>query len=397
MQEELLAWCSLWRAPKVGSKTFFQLHNAFGSPKAFFDASDAYVRATLPQVKEALWRSWRECRDLGQQDLAWLAAGEDRAIVRFDDPDYPPLLKAIDDPPPVLFVQGNLKALWLPQIAIVGSRQASGAALQNTHDFAHALSSCGLVVTSGLALGVDGAAHEAALEAGGLTIAVVGTGLDRVYPARHHALAHRIVAQGAMVSEFPIGVGVRSEHFPRRNRLISGLATGVLVVEASMQSGSLITARLASEQGREVFAIPGSIHNPLAKGCHLLIKQGAKLVETAQDIVEDLRGVVSRYQHEWRPYVASQMQSALPDSSYGSADVSATPPPKTQTTAQSALPVSAEEQRILEALGFEVCGMDDLVLRTGLSAEQLAAALLMLELDGRVMSVAGGRFQRQGS
>lgn len=384
MKDEIFAWCSLWRAPKVGSKTFFQLHNAFGSPKAFFDASDALVRAKLPQVKEALWRSWRECRDLGQQDLAWLEGSDDRAILRFDDPDYPPLLKAIDDPPPVLFVQGNVKALWLPQIAIVGSRQASAAALQNTTEFAHALSSCGLVVTSGLALGVDGAAHEAALGAGGLTIAVVGTGLDRVYPARHHALAHRIVAQGAMVSEFPIGVGVRSEHFPRRNRLISGLATGVLVVEASVQSGSLITARLASEQGREVFAIPGSIHNPLAKGCHLLIKQGAKLVESAQDIVEDLRSAVSRHQHEWRSYVLPETtpQSALSET------------PVAPTLHESALPVSDDEQRILDALGFEICSIDDLVLCTGLSTEHLAATLLLLELDGRVVSVAGGRFQR---
>ncbi|MDO4434972.1 MAG: DNA-processing protein DprA [Cardiobacteriaceae bacterium] len=391
MNEAIAAWCSLWRAPKVGSKTFFQIVNAFGSPKAFFDASDADVRATLPQVKETLWQSWRACCDEGKQDVDWLLAGEERYILTFDDPDYPPLLKAIDDPPPVLFVQGNVKALWLPQVAIVGSRQASSGALQNTYDFARILSSCGLVITSGLALGVDGAAHESALAAGGLTIAVVGTGLDRVYPAKHHALAHQIVKQGAMVSEFPIGVGVRSEHFPRRNRIISGLAAGVLVVEASLQSGSLITARLASEQGREVFAIPGSIHNPLAKGCHHLIKQGAKLVESAQDIVEELRGVVN-HQYPIRAQMKETLAKAEPASS---ATPMASPQFAPSVKAQSAL--SEEERIILEAMGFEICTIDDLVERTGQKAEQVASQLLMLELDGRVMSVAGGRFQRYGA
>lgn len=366
----LLAWCSLWRAPGLGIKGYLKLLEIFESPEVFFALSDAEVRQRLPDVAADKWRGWREAEGSGEADMAWLAQGEERHILTFHDPLYPELLRQIADPPPLLFVHGQIGALSAAQIAIVGSRNATVPALQTARAFAGELAKHGWVVTSGMALGADGAAHEGALDAGGLTVAVVGTGLDRVYPARHKALAHRIVAQGAMVSEFPIGTGVRGNHFPRRNRIISGLATGVLVVEASTQSGSLITARMALDQGREVFAIPGSIHHPLAKGCHQLIKQGAKLTESIADMLEELPAV--------------QGVAAVQDAE------------NTAETAQTAAAaeVDTPTQAVLDALGFAPASLDDLVARTDLTGAEISAILLMLELDGQVAVLPGQRFQR---
>ena len=282
-------------------------------------------------------------------DLAW-AARPDRHILTLEHPAYPRLLAEIPDPPPLLFVQGDPAVLGRLQLALVGSRNPTAGGARTARDFAAFLARAGLVITSGLALGIDAAAHEGALAAGRPTVAVTGTGLDRVYPARHHKLAHAIAEQGALVSEFPTGTPPRPEHFPRRNRIISGLSLGVLVVEAAVRSGSLITARLAAEQGREVFAIPGSIHNPLARGCHALIRQGAKLVETT-----------------WR--------------SSNSVD---TAPPT----------LDADHLGLLESLGYDAVSVDELVRRSGLTAEAVSSMLLILELEGYVVPAPGGRYAR---
>lgn len=368
--KSLLAWCSLLRAPGVGSKTYLKLLEIFESPEVFFALSEREVRKHLPGIAAEKLQAWREAAGSGEADIAWLAQGEGRHILTLQDPLYPALLREIDDPPPLLFVHGEPGALCAAQIAIVGSRNATLPAIETTRAFAGALAQNGWVVTSGMALGVDGAAHEGALDAGGLTVAVVGTGLDRVYPARHKALAYRIAAQGALVSEFPIGTGVRSNHFPRRNRIISGLAAGVLVVEASLQSGSLITARMALEQGREVFAIPGSIHHPLAKGCHQLIKQGAKLTEGIADIIEELPALQAVEMPKTQALSLSLPNEATP-----------------------AAP-DANEQKVLDALGFAPCSLDELVARTELTGAEISAILLMLELDGRVAVLPGQHFQR---
>lgn len=365
MTEELNAWCSLWRAPGVGVKTYHTLLEIFGSPEAFFRASITEICERLPGVKKEKIVQWKAAENTADADLKWLQGSENRHIVCWADDFYPPLLRETADPPPLLFVCGEPSCLQMPQIALVGSRNAGVSALRTCHDFARSFAASGLIVTSGLALGVDAAAHEGALQSG-QTIAVVGTGLDRVYPARHRELAHRIVASGALVSEFPIGTGVRAGHFPRRNRIISALSLGVLVIEASLRSGSLITARLAVEQGREVFAVPGSIHNPLAKGCHRLIKEGAKLAETAEDVLEELY-----------PLALAGVQLAK----------------------QQHLPVEeqqsdAHEHPLLQAMGYDICSADELVERLQLTSAEISAMLLMLELDGCITALPGGLFRR---
>jgi DNA processing protein len=268
-----------------------------------------------------------------------------------------------------LYVHGNVAALHTPQLAIVGSRNPSAGGQETAHAFAAHLASVGLTITSGLALGIDAASHAGALDSSGTTVAVMGTGLDRVYPARHRELAHEIVSGGgALVAEFPVGTGPRPENFPRRNRIISGLSLGTLVVEAAPRSGSLTTARHAVEQGREVFAIPGSIHNPLARGCHALIRQGAKLVETAADVLEELGVFI-----EHAPQTSSPLPAASPD----------TP--------------SSEQSQLLDYMGFDIITIDQLVARSGLTAAAVSSMLLILELDGRVVSQAGGRYVRNES
>lgn len=303
-------------------------------------------------------------RDGVERDLAWLA-GPRHHLVTLDDAHYPPLLREIADPPLALFVRGDPAALALPQLAIVGSRNPTEGGRRTARAFAAELGAAGLAITSGLALGVDAAAHEGALDADGITLAVAGTGLDRIYPARHRTLADRIAERGALVSELPLGAAPLPAHFPRRNRIVSGLSAGTLVVEASLKSGSLITARLAAEQGREVFAIPGSIHNPLARGCHRLIRQGAKLVETAGDVLEELGPLLG---------IAG----------------TGTPP---ATVGQRATPAPAG-QRLLGLMGFDPVSPDELADRSGLAAGEVIGTLLLLELGGWVSCTAGGRYCR---
>jgi len=294
-------------------------------------------------------------------DLDWLEQ-QNNSVITFNDTNYPIQLKEIADPPPILFVRGNPDLLSLPQIAIVGSRNPSALGKETAFSFARTLSLCGFVITSGLALGIDGASHRGALNAKGYTVAVAGTGLDRVYPARHKELATEIVNTGVMISEFPPGTTAKANHFPRRNRIISGLCQGLLVVEAAKQSGSLITARMALEQNREVFAIPGSIHNPLARGCNALIREGAKLVETTQDILEELN---QYYQQD---------EKLLP------------------LTTQSTLDL--EQQTLLNRVMFSPTSIDHLVENTGESVEAISSMLLILELQGYLEATAGGCYVR---
>ncbi|GAB6141421.1 DNA-processing protein DprA [Methylosoma difficile] len=294
-------------------------------------------------------------------DLDWLAL-PDNSIIPLTSPGYPAQLKEIADPPPLLFVRGNAKLLQAPQLAMVGSRNPSTQGKETAFDFAKLLSQQGFVITSGLALGIDAASHQGALAASGLTIAVAGTGLDRVYPAQNKDLALAIVKTGAIISEFPPGTTAKPNHFPRRNRIISGLCQGLLVVEAAKQSGSLITARMALEQNREVFAIPGSIHNPLARGCNALIRDGAKLVETTQDILEEL----SQYYQadDFVPEVVTQSMLDL------------------------------EQQKLLNLVMFSPTSMDNLVENTGFSVETVSSMLLILELQGYIEATAGGCYTR---
>jgi DNA processing protein len=347
----------------------------FGSPTGWMGASDrelGQAGLSASQVK-ALRRPDSEAL---QRCLDWLAA-DTHHLIALDDDYYPPLLRDIADPPPALFMVGQPDCLLSPQLAIVGSRNASVGGLDHARSFAATLAGAGLVITSGLAAGVDGVAHKACLDAGGRTIAVAGTGLDRVYPARHRDLARRIASQGALVSTFPPGTEPRAGHFPARNRLISGMSLGTLVVEAGQRSGSLITARLASEQGREVFAIPGSVHNPLARGCHRLIREGAKLVETADEVLEELRPL------------ASQLGLAL------AARLEANRSPDLDSSSRTPhVTLDGEHRQLLEAIGYDPTPVDEIIRRTQLTTAAVSSMLLLLELDGHVTAHAGGRYSR---
>ena len=355
----LADWILLQRQPGVGAATFHRLLDEHGGPA---EALAALRRAGRAPVGEA---------DIAA-DLAW-AERPGQHVITWDDRCYPARLREIPNPPPLLYVRGDPDLLALPQLAVVGSRSPSPDGRANAREFAAHFARCGLVVTSGLALGVDGAAHEGALHAQGATVAVLGCGVDRVYPARHLDLARRIVeGGGALVSELPLGTRPRREFFPARNRIISGLSLGVLVVEAAVHSGSLITARLAGEQGREVFAIPGSIHNPMARGCHRLIREGAKLVETAADVLEELGPLLG-----------------LGVSSPPTAPLEAVEPAD-----DPALPDDPDHRAVLDALGYEPCSVDQVVARTGLKVEAVASILLVLELQGFVASASGGLYSR---
>ncbi|WP_051146677.1 DNA-processing protein DprA [Marinobacter daepoensis] len=282
---------------------------------------------------------------------------------------YPECLRHIHNAPRVLYTLGDPGLLKRDQLGVVGSRNASRAGLDHARQFSAELSRRGLLITSGLALGIDGAAHAGALDAGFPTLAVVGCGLDRLYPAQHRALAHRIIGHGLIVSEYPPGTQARAAYFPQRNRIISGLARGVLVVEASLRSGSLITARTALEQGREVFAIPGSVHSPVARGCHQLIRQGARLVETADDVLEEL----------------GTWWSMQPEA----------PTPKAVSSEPDMSSLDSREIAVFEALGYDPLSTDALSVATGLPADQLLQALLILELEGLAHTCPGG-YQRIG-
>ena len=305
-------------------------------------------------------QSLEQALDWGQQtNQAWLMLGET---------EYPKQLAEISDPPILLGVRGNTGLLNDPQVAIVGSRHASKQGTETAKDFAHHLSQKGLGITSGLALGIDTAAHQGALLGIGKTVAVVATGLDRIYPASNQKLGHQIVEEGVMISEFPLGTKPLNFNFPKRNRIISGLSVGTLVVEAALKSGSLITARTALEQGREVFAVPGSIHNPQAKGCHQLIKQGAKLVESGQDVLEEL---------------ASNLQYAL------DLDSSA---PQTETMASTTH--GRGENRLLEWIGYDAVSLDELVVLSKMPVSGLQGELMMLELSGEIEALSAARWRR---
>lgn len=362
-RNERAAWLRLLLTEGVGNETARRLLTAFGSPEAVWQQSATNLKAVVgPRVAEALSTAPENWISAEQGLETWLQGGESRHVLALGDPGYPAELLQTQDPPLLLYVLGQLDALQHPlRLAVVGSRNPTPQGALNARQFAHALGQSGACIVSGLALGVDGAAHEGALEAGAMTIAVVGTGLDRVYPSRHRDLAHRIAAQGALVSEYPLGTPPLSPNFPRRNRIISGLSQGTLVVEAALQSGSLITARQAAEQGREVFAIPGSIHSPQARGCHALIRQGAKLVESAQDILEELR-------------VPDPLRPKAP----------------TEVSADNTDP-------LLAVMGFDPLSLDALQARCGLDTARLQARLLELELDGHVGRLPGGWIQRMSA
>lgn len=354
--QELEPWLRLIRAPGIGPAAARKLLDAFGDAGSACKANGSQLRDAGLSAAQA--QALREVTDAAlSADLAWLAA-DGHALIPYTDARYPAALRDIPQAPVALFCKGKVALLTEPQVAIVGARSASPQGLENAKAFASELSRRGLVITSGLALGIDGAAHRGALEGGGATIAVCATGLDRVYPARHQALAREIAARGLLVSEFPVGVEALAENFPRRNRIIAGLALGTLVVEAALESGSLITARYASEQGREVFAIPGSIHNPMARGCHRLLRNGAKLTETADDVLAELA-----------PQLRASLASAEP-----------------RTT--------APHPELLAALGDTPQSADDLATRCPMDIGSLSAALLELELGGWVSTTGDGRYMK---
>lgn len=364
--EGLFDWLRLSLTEGIGTQTARDLLNRFGLPEQVFSAGFPALQKCVPE-KLALVLSAPPSEAIAAQidvSLAWARQPGNQVLTLADD-EYPRSLLSIPDPPPLLYVKGRAELLLRPSVAIVGSRSATQQGLQNATRFAQALSRAGLTVVSGLALGIDGSAHEGALSedpAQGSTVAITGTGLDLIYPAKHRELAHRVAVNGCLVSEYPLGTPAIAANFPRRNRLISGLSQGVLVVEAALQSGSLITARSALEQGREVFAIPGSIHSPLAKGCHQLIRQGAKLVESAQDILEELR---------WQLPTTSDRSNEHP-------------------TAASL----SETDALLDAAGHDPVSVDELAERTRLPLMTIHAGLLALEMQGRIEMLAGGMCRR---
>ena len=358
--DDLDAWLRLLRTPGVGRTCARRLLAACGVPQAVFDAGATALRELVgAEAASALSEPPPRHDEQLAATRAWLHGDASRHVIALGEPAYPAALLETADPPLLLYAQGRIDLLQAASIAVVGSRNPTAQGNDNARAFAKHLSQAGLTVVSGLALGIDGAAHEGALAGSASTIAVMGTGADRIYPARHRTLAHRIASEGLLLTEFEIGTPPLAENFPQRNRIIAGLARGTLVVEAALPSGSLSTARAAVEAGREVFAIPGSIHSPQSRGCHALIKQGAKLVESADDITSELH---------WK---AGEPIAA-----------------RTQEPADSPL---------LEALGHEPVTLDALGARTGMSAADLNAQLLELELDGRVARLPGGLFQRRSA
>ena len=353
MNIELASWLALNQINGLGNEGLRRLLQAFGTPTQIFATPSHILKQVVqPTVAESIAQGWHES-ELGAIAI-WL---EDplNTIVTLADPDYPQALLNIPDPPLLLYVKGRRELLNQPTLAVVGSRNATAQGMKNAEAFALAVSNAGLCIASGMAHGIDAAAHRGGLRGASASIAVVGTGLDKVYPAANRDLAHQLAQHGVLISEFALATPPLAANFPRRNRIISGLSLGCLVVEASLQSGSLITARMALEQGRDVFAIPGSIHAPQTKGCHHLIKQGAKLVECAQDILEELAHF---------------------------------------TIAPTSPASAVENHPLFEHLGFDPIDLDNLSQRSGLTIEALSAILLQLELDGDVATLPGGLYQR---
>ena len=383
--DELGAWLRLTLTPGIGNGAARRLLARFGLPQSIFQQTEAALQLCVPAAQaKALREIPQGWEALWQTTAQWLASaapqGPARDIVSLGDLRYPQALLDTEDPPLLLYLMGPASLLQhqpFPSdrcLAVVGSRNPTAQGAENARLFARALCGAGLTIVSGLALGVDAAAHEGALEAAisagtmAATIAVVGTGLDRVYPRKNLDLAHRIAAHGLIVSEYPLGTPPLPANFPKRNRIISGLSQGTLVVEAALASGSLITARMAAEQGREVFAIPGSIHAPQSRGCHALIRQGAKLVESAQDVLEELK-------------IPATTVPGLPQEG---------------VNAPGAAASDETDDPVLAALGYDPMGLDALIARTGMDASTLQVALLELELDGRIARLPGGLFQRVG-
>lgn len=364
---DLYSWLALLRAPALSRLQIRELLDHYAGPGAILQASATQLRgrglsrATVAALKQP-------GPEVEERDLPWVAR-EGHHLVTWGTQAYPELLTRIPDPPIALFIAGDPVCLSMPQLAIVGSRNPSTPGREIAFQFARHLCGCGLTIVSGLALGIDTAGHQGALAAHGKTVAVCGAGPDQIYPAANRSLYQQITANGAVISEFPPGTPPRRSNFPQRNRLISGLALGTLVVEASLQSGSLITARLASEQGREVFAIPGSIHNPLARGCHKLIRDGAKLVESSRDILEELG-----------PLAGTMIEASIGKS----------PAPRGDGPQE----LDAEYHKLLDALSFEPAPVDRLVERTGLTSGEVSSMLLILELSGYVEAVPGGAYAR---
>jgi DNA processing protein len=358
--DEFAAWFRLLETPGLGREGARRLLASFGSAAQVLQASkSAWKQVVGDTLAEALAREPAELQPRLNAARQWLAGGEQRQVLTLGDGDYPAVLLQTPDPPLLIYAQGQVGLLNRRSVAIVGSRNASAQGVDNARAFAAHLSRQGWTIVSGLAFGIDGAAHEGGLQGAGSTVAVVGTGLDRVYPARHRMLAHRIATDGVLISEFAPGTPPLPPNFPMRNRIIAGLSRGTLVVEAALKSGSLITARQAAEYGREVFAVPGSIHSPLSRGCHALIRQGAKLVESADDVLEELAG---------QPKLA------------------------TDTAAPAAI---GREDPVLRALGHDPATLDALGARTGWSSHELSARLLELELEDQVARLPGGLYQRR--
>ncbi len=362
------AWLRLANTPKLSSKHKRTLIEHYGCASVLYATPYRQIQHQLGTDSTFVKHLSFQLDDAKLQHQLGLLVKHNINILPCNHAHYPSLLAQLSDAPPLLFTQGDVSLLNGPQIAIVGSRNATPAGLKTASQFAKQLAQSGISVTSGLAQGIDGAAHQGAVDEIGKTIAVVATGLDQIYPRNHVNLAQQVRENGAIVSEFVPGTAPRREFFPRRNRIISGLSLGVLVVEAGVRSGSLITARLAGEQGREIYAIPGSIHVPTSRGCHQLIRQGAKLVETTKDILEELKA-------------STDLFSMLP---------SKTEPKRTNT----AIELDWDFQQVLNLVDFEPTGLDELARRSKFSIDSLSAILLELELKGLIATASGGRYQR---
>ena len=427
-EAEISAWLKLTLANGVGSSVQRSLLKEFGSPQAIFDAGELLIEKYIGQSKaQKLFAAQTD--EIIEQTLTWLQLSEQHHIITLADENYPKILLNISDPPTIIYARGNIELLNHQGLAVVGSRNATPQGLLNAENFCQVIANFGLPIISGLALGIDSAAHKGALKAAnGATLAVIGTGINRMYPASNKNLALQILEQnGLIITEFPLNTSPLPENFPRRNRLISGLSLGILVVEATIDSGSLITAKLAAEQGREVFAIPGSIHSPLSKGCHKLIRQGAKLVETANDILEELR---------FKPYVPNikKVEPKLVIKKENIEDIenniektekiendkitkakatnkntkaatknktkSKTTNKKTAKNTINKIENNNENNnddninKVLNFMGYSPCTLDELVERTNISAAEILTHLLTLEMQGKISTIPGGSYQR---
>jgi DNA processing protein len=374
-ESRIKAWLHLYRAPGLGFSAISQLLDYFG------DASAIIKQKQFPKelgVSKSLQTYFNQCRDNNLTEVLQWVEKDHNHILPIDDDLYPPQLKATEDPPVLLFVKGRVESLLLPQLAVVGSRRASRGGLDNARSFCYELAKKNWLVTSGLAAGVDAAAHQAALDAGGETVAVMGTGINRIYPKANQALAKDIMRQGAVITEFDFNSPPKANHFPRRNRIIAGLSLGTLVVESGQKSGTLITARLTYDMNRPVMAIPGSIHNPMAKGCHWLIKQGAALVESVDDIVNELAPGMSMLGEQIRERMTKETGEMVEKSAQ-----------------QHDIELSDSQQQLLARMDYDPISFDDLQADSGQSTADVSADLLILELNGLIEKQAGAKYLKR--